>query len=120
VKINIDTSVSDVIDRFSILKIKEKNGLNVRLELSLYEPIVQDLEKVGFERYSQLLLLLNEQMWDLEDQKRKTTDRYSVAYANISELITQLNDLRAATKRKCDDYFRSEIREKKSHQDLVE
>ena len=51
--------------------------------------------------------------WDLEDTKRTQVERYSTDYSNVSELITQLNDLRFQTKKRIDSYFKSEISEKK-------
>ncbi len=117
-EISISTSASDVLDRYSILKIKHLHDLPVEQELEKLEQVVRLLDEIGREPYLQVLLVLNGLMWELEDKKRKIQDRFSKEYSDISELITQLNDTRALTKRKCDDFFKSSIREVKSHADL--
>jgi hypothetical protein len=114
-KLMIEVSVGDFIDRLSILEIKEVHGLDVAEELSQYSGSLNQLEPVGFDHYRSLLLAINSRLWILEDQKRKFTERNSEEYSNVSELITQLNDLRFAIKKKADSYFNSAISEKKSH-----
>lgn len=43
-KINLNLSVGDFIDRYSILQIKRKNKIDVSVEISQYEevPLVKD------------------------------------------------------------------------------
>lgn len=114
-KLMIEVSVGDFIDRYSILLIKSENELDVKDELSHYLTQIDKFEKIGFEHYKNLFYSINSRLWLLEDQKRKFTDRDSEEYANVAELITQLNDLRFAIKKKSDAYFKSSISEKKSH-----
>lgn len=114
-RLMIEVSVADFIDRLSILEIKQSYGLDVNEELSKYAESIVLLDKMGFDHYKSLFLEINSRLWILEDQKRKFNERNSEQYANVSELITQLNDLRYATKKKADAYFRSSFSEKKSH-----
>lgn len=114
-KLMIEVSVGDFIDRLSILEIKKVNGLEVTEELSHYSESINLLDPIGFDHYKNLLLSINSRLWILEDQKRKFSERSSEEYSNVSELITQLNDLRFAIKKKADSYFKSTISEKKSH-----
>jgi hypothetical protein len=114
-KLMIEVSVGDFIDRLSILEIKLQHGLNVDQELQQYSKLQLELEELGFGHYKNLLFSINSRLWLLEDQKREFTDRNSETYANVAELITQLNDLRFAVKKKADEYFKSSISEKKSH-----
>ena len=81
-------------------KMEEKNSL---------------FSKIAFSHYLNLMLAINSALWDLEGTKRSGISRAEPAYVEVSELITQLNDLRYVTKRKIDDFFDSEITEKKSH-----
>ena len=111
----IEVSVGDFIDRMSILEIKKVHGLDVTEELSQYLESLNLLDPIGLDHYKNLLLAINSRLWILEDQKRKFTERNSETYSNVSELITQLNDLRFAIKKKADSYFKSAITEKKSH-----
>lgn len=112
-KIQIDVSMGEYIDKYSILIIKQDHELDVSKELEQYESL--DLEYPGFDYYLGIMLAINEQLWDLEDVKRKGVERFSKEESNTAFLITQINDLRHETKKRIDIYFGSEITEKKSH-----
>ena len=112
-KIEIEISMAEYIDRYSILIIKQDHELDVSKELEQYESL--DLEYPGFDYYLGIMLAINEQLWDLEDVKRKGVERFSEEESNTAFLITQINDLRHETKKRIDIYFGSEITEKKSH-----
>ena len=112
-KIEIEISMAEYIDRYSILIIKQDHELDVTKELEQYESL--DLEYPGFDYYLGIMLAINEQLWDLEDVKRKGVERFSEEESNTAFLITQINDLRHETKKRIDIYFGSEITEKKSH-----
>jgi hypothetical protein len=114
-KIMIEVGVGDFIDRLSILEIKLNHGLDVADEINQYTELVGQFDEIGFDHYKSLFLSINTRLWILEDQKRKFTARDTSEYANVSELITQLNDIRFAIKKKTDAYFKSPLSEKKSH-----
>jgi hypothetical protein len=114
-KLMIEVSVGDFLDRLSILRIKQEHGLDVAEELSQYEKSLDQFDVIGFDHYMSLFLSINSRLWMLEDQKRKFSERTSEDYSSVAELITQLNDLRFAIKKKADSYFKSSISEKKSH-----
>ena len=114
-KFNASISAGDFIDRFSILSIKSSKGLDVKSELLDYETQKSILEEKGFLVYFNLLSKINLELWELEDAKRKKVERHTDDYGNVSELITQLNDIRYTVKKKIDLYFESEITEQKSH-----
>jgi hypothetical protein len=105
--------MGEYIDKYSILIIKQDHELDVSKELEQYESL--DLEYPGFDYYLGIMLAINEQLWDLEDVKRKGVERFSKDESNTAFLITQINDLRHETKKRIDVYFGSEITEKKSH-----
>jgi len=109
----IDISIAEYIDRYSILLIKKEKGLDVERELNQYES--QDLTHDGFDHYLGIMRAINEELWDLEDRKRKGVERYSKEEADTAFLITQINDLRHETKKRIDVYFDSAFTEKKSH-----
>lgn len=110
-------SAGDFLDRLSILQIKKNHGLEVTKELAEYEKQIGALESRGLHSYLNVIRAINETLWDLEDVKRTQVERYTNDYSNVSELITQLNDLRFQTKKRIDSYFKSEISEKKSHKE---
>ena len=115
--LNAEMSAGDFLDRLSILQIKFKHGLGVSFELSEYEQKLPMFEQRGLNSYLPVIMAINLALWDIEDLKRTQVKRYTNDYSNVSELITQLNDLRFQTKKKIDAYFKSEISEQKSHKD---
>lgn len=112
-KIQIEISMAEYIDRYSILLIKQNNELDVSKEMSQYESL--DLEYPGFDYYLSIMTSINEQLWDLEDLKRKGVERFSKEESDTAFLITQINDLRHETKKRIDTFFGSNFTEKKSH-----
>ena len=110
-KVTIEISVGDYIDRHSILVIKQEKGLNVELELEQYNI----LDDVNYFYFLNIMKAINLQLWDLEDRKRKGVERYSNDESNVAFLITQLNDLRHETKKRIDVFYNSELTERKSH-----
>ena len=110
-KVTIEISVGDYIDRHSILVIKQEKGLDVNLELEQYNI----LDDVNYFYFLNIMKAINLQLWDLEDRKRKGVERYSNDESNVAFLITQLNDLRHETKKRIDVFYNSELTERKSH-----
>lgn len=115
--LSANVSAGDFLDRLSILKIKQNFGLEVQLEIEEYEKQLHLFEQRGLKYFLNLLFEINNAMWDLEDAKRNEVKRNTEDYDNVSELITQLNDIRFQVKKRVDVYFKSEISEKKSHKD---
>jgi hypothetical protein len=113
--LHANLSAGDFLDRLSILRIKSDHGLKVERELLEYENQLEQFESRGLLAYQLVIKSINLALWDLEDAKRKEVVRNTIDYTNVSELITQLNDLRFQTKKRIDDYFKSEISEQKSH-----
>lgn len=115
--LNAEISAGDFLDRLSILQIKFEHGLSVSVELKEYEQKLSMFEQRGLNSYLSVITAINLAIWDLEDVKRTQVQRYTNDYSNVSELVTQLNDLRFQTKKRIDAYFKSEISEQKSHKD---
>ena len=110
----INVGVGDFLDRWSILLIKESKGLDVEEELKNYvKELRPDFQDWGY--YLRVFEAINLELWELEDRKRKTVERYSREESDVAFLITQLNDLRHETKKRVDIFFNSDITEKKSH-----
>ena len=117
-KINI--GVGEFIDRYTILELKNTKGLNVIKEFSQYQDVVLNefgdkLE--GFNCYSNILEAINHELWQLEDRRRKEIAINGLfnGERNTANLITKLNDVRSLIKKSADDFFKSEIKEVKSH-----
>ena len=64
-KVEIEMSVGDYLDRLSILKIKEEKGLDVKEELQYYHHRLINLDD-GHDYYLNIIKAINLQLWDLE------------------------------------------------------
>jgi hypothetical protein len=115
--LSTNLSAGDFLDRLSILKIKREFGLDVNSEIKEYEKQLHLFESRGLTHFLKILLEINGAMWELEDAKRNSVKRKTDDYDNVSELITQINDIRYQVKKRIDLYFKSEITEEKSHKD---
>ena len=109
----ITISIGEFIDRHSILAIKEKHGLDVGTEIEQYEGLRPGGPQ--YEMFFKILYSINSQLWKLEDVKRNGVERWSQKESDTSFMITSLNDLRYETKKRVDEFYQSEISEKKSH-----
>jgi len=109
----IMVSIGDFMDRHSILSIKHNYGLDVNSELDQYNRECPQDEQ--YDMFMEILYSVNNQLWLLEDMKRKGVERYSQEESDVAFMITSLNDLRHETKKRVDLYFKSDITEKKSH-----
>ena len=110
-KIAINVSIGDYVDRHSILVIKQEKGLNVKDEIEQY----QELDEINYNYFLNIIKAINLQLWDLEDRKRKKVERYTSEESDVAYLITMLNDLRHETKKRIDMFYNSDLTERKSH-----
>jgi hypothetical protein len=116
-KFYTEISVGEFIDRLSILKIKEMNKLDVTIELQNVNQQISNFPNEYFKFFENILLAINESLWEIENLKRTDIDKYSVFYSDLSTLTTNINDLRHLTKAQIDKFYHSEITEKKNHFD---
>ena len=110
----VKISMGDFVDRHTILDIKNDNGLDVSVELDFYDNNWLHRDKY-YMYYFTILKAINSQLWCLEDRKRKDVERYTEEESDVAFIITSLNDLRHETKKRIDQFYKSEMTEKKSH-----
>jgi hypothetical protein len=121
------TPVGDVLDRISILELKQerllkpearanaaKEGaalLKVWIEAGLPEP--KSMEEYG------ALREVNGQLWEVEDCLRllEAKQSFDAEFVRLARLVYQTNDRRAALKRTLNLKFQSAFIEEKQHPD---
>jgi len=115
----IEVSNSEIYDKVSILQIKKNRGLEVDKELeSLRSYFLNILEEYpDTEHLYNILLVLNNEMWDIEDNKRKSEEInvFDKNFITKSRLIYLINDERAKIKQYIDRLTESDLCEVKSH-----
>jgi hypothetical protein len=114
-KFEIQIGLGELIDRITILKIKKLNSLNVDIELNALEKSLLSFDGKYTHFFEKILFEINLKLWNIEENKRTKSSRYTNEYDNLSTLTTILNDLRYETKRKIDLFYNSEFKEQKSY-----
>lgn len=107
----VEVSYADYFDRYTILEVKKEKGLEVSTEISKYDMSEFDLS--GY--WVNILKSIHIELWDIEDKKRTTSERYTADYSDLSTLTCQLNDIRHKVKKEIDLFYGSEFTEQKSH-----
>ena len=123
--INVPVSVGELFDKISILdiktkKIKNKNDLKIiKYELSKLRKIVKEkklLSTIIKKKYNSLKLI-NQKLWNIEDQKRKCEklNKFDKNFISLARQVYIFNDKRAVIKRDINKLLGSEIEEIKSY-----
>jgi hypothetical protein len=120
----VPISWGELIDKITILEIKNERlksavaRCNVKKELVLLSeitatlPILHEISGLRSE-----LSTVNAKLWDIEDEIRaKESDlKFDEEFIELARSVYKLNDLRAATKRKINEFLSSDLKEEKSY-----
>ena len=120
--IEIPVSIGEVIDKITILKIKQKNITdisklkNVNHELDLLNEKISDISIS--ENMFEELMNINEQLWEIEDSIRlcEANNDFGQEFIKLARTVYITNDKRAELKREINVYTNSELIEEKSYQ----
>ena len=115
----IECSIGEVIDKYTILKIKKSKTINntqlsnINLELTKLEKNV-DLCKEDDDLFKQLLVI-NKKLWLMEDiiREKSAKKEYDKQFINTAEQIHIMNDERYKVKKSINIKYDSEIVEEK-------
>ena len=123
-RVNVDVSAGELIDRITILQLKvrrlprERRG-DVKRELAAAR-ITRDRLILASKRLDDLteaLRAANGQLWNIEEALRdcERTGQFGPRFVTLARAVYKTNDRRAALKRAVDRLLGSELREQKSH-----
>ncbi|PPR45568.1 MAG: hypothetical protein CFH16_00722 [Alphaproteobacteria bacterium MarineAlpha5_Bin6] len=122
--VNTPISLGELIDKISILIIKEKNIQDsaklvlIKNELKLLNDTVSKVLKVdNIKDYLDKLIEINSQLWKIEDDIRECEHKknFDENFVQLARLVYVTNDKRAAIKLEINKKFGSEIIEVKSY-----
>tara|TARA_B100000029_G_scaffold264132_1_gene260305 strand:- start:654 stop:1037 length:384 start_codon:yes stop_codon:yes gene_type:complete len=123
--INVEVSIGELLDKISILIIKEKNIRDekklslVKNELNLLKKTIEKFEsKSDLFTYIDKLVEINTKLWNIEDQIRdcerlKTFDQN---FIDLARSVYITNDKRSEIKLEINEKFDSGIIEVKSYE----
>ena len=123
--INVPISTGELLDKISILIIKEKNIqdenklLLVKNELTLLKATIEKLEnKSDINNYIEKLVDINTKLWNIEDQIRDCERKkiFDQNFIDLARSVYITNDKRSKIKLEINKKFDSEIVEVKSYE----
>ena len=122
----IPISSGELVDKITILKLKlehleiEAALTNVRRELLALEAVLDKApwrKSAEVEALTSKLLLVNSQLWEVEDQLRlhENEKRFDAEFIALARSVYKLNDQRALLKRTINEHSGSMLKEEKSY-----
>tara|TARA_B100000902_G_scaffold113995_1_gene115118 strand:- start:34 stop:423 length:390 start_codon:yes stop_codon:yes gene_type:complete len=126
-KILIEISIGELLDKISILEIKDvkikdpKKLEYISYEYSILKKQLDDNVKIddNLNKLFQSLKEINSKLWDIEDSKRQCEKEkdFGEKFIKLSRDVHFLNDNRAKIKLKINSYTGSKIKEIKEYRD---
>jgi len=123
--INTPISLGELLDKISILKIKQKNIKDekklvlINEELSLLESTLRNsIDDNKILLYLSKLLLINEKLWKIEDDIRdcERKKQFDENFIKLARSVYINNDKRSEIKLEINNYFGSTLIEVKSYE----
>lgn len=122
--VNISVSLGELVDKISILMIKQKNiketskleNVNKELE-SLNNTLNKYIKEQELDNYLNRLLDINNKLWNIEDDIRKCErlKKFDQTFIDLARSVYFTNDERAKIKKNINKTFGSELVEVKSY-----
>lgn len=125
-KIRVDISCGELVDKLSILEIKKQNIseeqklFEINKEFRILNEIYKTLKKENknLETYYLQLLEVNSSLWEIEDKIRKLEkeSNFHKEFIELARSVYISNDKRFEIKNNINVLFNSEIKEQKSYE----
>ena len=123
--VNTPISLGELVDKISILKVKQKNIkeenklIQVIKEYKfLQEVLMQHVTKEEIDTYLKELININSKLWVIEDEIRncERKKQFDQIFINLARSVYFTNDKRANIKLNINEKFGSELVEVKSYE----
>ncbi len=120
----VEVSWGELVDKLTILEIKERRlsspeaVANVRRELAALNKVLNSLQPpAGLNALKQGLTVVNEALWEIEDQIRakEAASSFDREFIEIARSVYFNNDKRAALKREINMLLKSDLIEEKQY-----
>lgn len=127
-KIKIEISVGELLDKLSILKIKKvkiedsQKLLEINKELKFLEETADEIRKTNekeFDKFLSTLVSINTKLWDIEDEIRvyEKESNFNEKFISLARDVYFTNDERFDCKNRINKFFGSEVNEVKEYVD---
>lgn len=123
-RIKIDVSLGELVDKITILKIKKSKIadddklINIEKELNSLTLSLNQLKLDGLQSLEGKLLETNTMLWEIEDsirEKEREKD-FGEEFINLARAVYKTNDQRFLLKSEINQLFDSELKEVKSYE----
>ena len=124
--INIPVSLGELLDKISILIIKEKNIIDKKKQIYIKEELKNLLEKLEktipksqVEEFIIKLIDINTKLWNIEDNIRECErkNKFDQKFIDLARSVYITNDKRSKIKLEINKKFGSKIVEVKSYKE---
>tara|TARA_B100001939_G_C16774256_1_gene544021 strand:- start:122 stop:508 length:387 start_codon:yes stop_codon:yes gene_type:complete len=126
-EVNIPVSLGELLDKISILEIKNKKILNesklsnIKKELSGLKNVLKELD-INMSKANDLyedLYKINLSLWEIEDSIRllEKNESFGKDFVKLARSVYITNDKRFEVKNKINKLFQSQYIEEKSYED---
>ena len=126
-KINIEVSCGELIDKLTILSIKQEKITdvqklkNITKETYYLESTAEKLtnfDEKAYERFYEKLRDVNEKLWNIEDEIRKLEMKksFSKKFIKLARDVYITNDERFDIKNRINIHFQSDVKEEKDYE----
>ncbi len=127
-KIKIEISVGELLDKLSILKIKKvkiedpQKLLEINKELKFLKETADVIRKTNekeFDKFLSTLVSINTKLWDIEDEIRvyEKESNFNEKFISLARDVYFTNDERFDCKNRINKFFGSEVNEVKEYVD---
>lgn len=127
-KIKIEISVGELLDKLSILKIKKvkiedsQKLLEINKELKFLQETADVIRKTNeeeFDKFLSTLVSINTRLWDIEDEIRvyEKESNFNEKFISLARDVYFTNDERFDCKNRINKFFGSEVNEVKEYVD---
>lgn len=126
-KINIEVSCGELIDKLTILSIKQekitdvqklKNITKEKSSLDIIAKKLKTADDKGYEKFFYQLQEVNRKLWDIEDKIRKLEMKkdFSEQFIQLARSVYITNDERFKIKNTINLHFHSDMKEEKEYE----
>jgi hypothetical protein len=123
-KIECEISLGELVDKLSILYIKEKNLqdpaklVHVKKEIGVLQDKLNSLNLAGMDSYLNRLVTINSSLWKIEDDIRdkERAKEFDNVFIELARSVYITNDQRFECKNEINAKYSSAIVEVKSYQ----
>lgn len=126
--IKINTSLGELLDKISILKVKlekvsdKEKLININTEYQTLNEALDKINLLDVAKYLEMLYNINLSLWNIEDniRKKEKAKAFDEEFILLARSVYKTNDKRFEIKNEINMKYGSDIKEEKEYEDYNE